>query len=274
VTGWKPEVTNAQHHAGDGKTSTSIKHGFRGAAHYKAAQEAEHKDSDAMRIGRLVHVMVFESYNWDKLAVSCPMEDGKKMPRNSKARKESWAEFEASIGDRDWYTPAELDQINAIAKAVHDNPEAQRWMLTGVAEVTGEIENSEHGLLKIRPDFRCSERRVIVDLKTTEDASIEAFTRTVINFHYDLSAGFYCDAAGAIEDGEPWRFIWIVAEKNPPHAVKCYDAAAWIELGREKYIRGLENIRAAELSGKWESYYADETLELEPPNWYAKKVLG
>ncbi len=141
-------ITNAEHHDGTGKTSTSIKHAIRSAAHYRQAKAEDIKQTDALRLGRLAHVMVFEPENWDALSISCPMEDGQPMKKNSNARKAEWAEFDAMSEGRDHYKPAEYDQICAIDCAVKLDPEAQQWLSTGVAEVSGIVEHPEHGTLK------------------------------------------------------------------------------------------------------------------------------
>lgn len=260
-------ISNAEHHDGTGETSTSIKHALRSAKHHAQAKATPIKQTDALRIGRLTHVMVFEPENWPALACECPMEDGAPMKRNSNLRKQTWAQFYSERGERDYYTPAEYDQMCAIAAAVAADSEAARWLASGVPEVSGIVDHPQYGTLKIRPDLRCSNRRVIVDLKTCEDAGPEAAARAIRDWKYDLSAALYTDIAAYIEPGEPWRFVWIFAEKSPPYDVRCYVASETdMACGRSLYTQGLNTIK----NGDGEP----GTVELEQPIWYTRQVLG
>ena len=263
---WQP-ITNAEHHDGTGETSTSIKHALRSAKHHAEAKRTPLKQTDALRIGRLTHVMVFEPENWDALSCGCPMEDGEPLPKRKQIDKDTWQEFRDSLGERDYYTPAEYELICTITAAVHDDPEARRWMQSGVAEVSGVIEHPEYGKLKIRPDLRCSSRRVIMDLKTCEDAGPEAAAKAIRDRKYDMSAALYVDIATSIEPGEPFDFVWIFAEKSPPFDVRCYVMSETdLACGRAMYEQGLKTIK----NGDGEP----ETIELEQPSWYTRGILG
>ena len=66
---------------------------------------------------------------------------------------------------------------------------------------------------------------LIVDLKTTMDASPDAFARTAANFNYPLQAAYYVDglqAAGIASPDAVTSFVFLVVEKTPPYGVAVY----------------------------------------------------
>jgi exodeoxyribonuclease VIII len=120
-------------------------------------------------------------------------------------------------------------------------------------------------LCKSRWDILCQGMGVIGDLKTTADASPEAFRRTSRKWGYDLQAAFYLMSAQTtdihIED------MWFIAvEKKEPYGVGVYrihprDIA---EAMKEVY-RLLKKYRECEVNQSWPSHYNDDvqTLSME-----------
>ena len=52
---------------------------------------------------------------------------------------------------------------------------------------------TSHLMMKVRPDGLCKNYPVIVDLKTTADASYSGFQRSVERFGYHVSAAMYME---------------------------------------------------------------------------------
>ena len=85
----------------------------------------------------------------------------------------------------------------------------------------------------IKPDIRIPELGMIVDLKTTVDASQTAFPRSVRRFKYDWQAWWYLRGANAISHERYDKFIIIAIEKVPPFGVMLYElteAMYWAEM--------------------------------------------
>ena len=85
---------------------------------------------------------------------------------------------------------------------------------------------------RARPDA-LDPNGLIVDLKTSQDASPDAFARTAATFKYHLQAAWYIDglhAAGVTP--EQTAFAFVVIEKTPPHSVGTYvlDAESLVDL--------------------------------------------
>jgi hypothetical protein len=85
----------------------------------------------------------------------------------------------------------------------------------------------------IKPDIRIPELGMIVDLKTTTDASETGFPRSVRRFKYDWQAWWYLRGANAISHELYDKFVIIAIEKTPPYGVMLYELTEtmyWAEI--------------------------------------------
>jgi exodeoxyribonuclease VIII len=125
------------------------------------------------------------------------------------------------------------------------------FLASGVAELSGFTEINGQPI-RIRPDYLKDD--VIVDLKTTHDARVEAFSRSVFTFGYDVQAALYVDAAKAI-DGKQRRFIWIVVEKEAPYGVCIYECSQEIlARGRKLYNQAIDTYAQCAAFDVWPTY--------------------
>lgn len=183
----------------------------------------------------------------------------------------SWTEKNAN---RTILSDDQFQQLKAMRDAVMEHPMA-RALLTGrpgVAEhsvywndpVTGE-------LCRCRPDF-WREDDVIVDLKTTEDASPEGFAKSIANWRYDVQDPYYRDGIEIATGRKVKAFVFLAVEKKFPHAVGCYvlDPES-IELGRAQCRADLDRFHECRTSQTWPGY-GDKIQTISLPAWHAKKV--
>jgi hypothetical protein len=122
-------------------------------------------------------------------------------------------------------------------------------------------------LLKCRPDIINKDLGILVDLKTTSNASMPEFQRSIANFQYDAQAAFYLDGVNQ-SLGLKKRFdsfIFAVIEKTPPYGIILYNLdEASIDVGRElikKYLNKLNDIQ----EGKCEKTYPKEIININLP---------
>lgn len=93
---------------------------------------------------------------------------------------------------------------------------------------------------RIRPDFLRIDDGMIVDLKTSIDASAKGFRSSIQKFGYSFQAAMYSAGFEAIT-GEPLQhFLFAVVEKSPPFAAAVYrlDETA-LAVGRKQYRKAL-----------------------------------
>jgi exodeoxyribonuclease VIII len=116
-----------------------------------------------------------------------------------------------------------------------------------------------------------------VDLKTTEDASPEAFAKSIANWSYDTQDAFYTDGVLAAT-GKPLKaFVFLVVEKSArvvegqPLGVAVYQLdEAGRELGRAKYREDLGIYAQCVKTGIWPCY-GDKLKTISLPQWHMNK---
>ena len=118
--------------------------------------------------------------------------------------------------------------------------------------------------LKARPDLWI-EDHTLVDVKTTDDATPEAFLRTIGSFGYHIQAAHYMAMTGAD------NFIFVAVERKAPYAIGIYKLdAEWLQAGenlRRKAIATLHECRALD---SWPAY-PTATQTLSCPKWVLNK---
>ena len=247
-------------------------------AHYRAWVEAqEEHDTPAQVFGRAYHCRVLEPERFAQTYVAEP-QDAPRRPSvtQRKAKKPSpdtvaaiafWDAWEAENAGRIVLPAEAFDVIEAMHRTLVAHPVVRGLMKDGHSEVTLQWVDGETGVrCKARADWWSPQRRLLADLKTTDDASPEGFRRSIARYGYHLQHAHYCDGAQAA--GVPVRNYLILAqEKEPPYAVAVYhiDAAAETR-GYELRQRGLRVMRECIDRGEWPAYGAGIT-EITLPAW-------
>lgn len=136
-----------------------------------------------------------------------------------------------------------------------------------------------HGVawLRARLDSMSSDRTMIVEYKTTDNASAAAFQRTVSNLGYGLQAVFHCAALADDAPGEP-EFLWCVQETSPPYCVAWYSLPAEWWSHEWNRLKTAAAIWAKCMNGDSWPAYPQGVQELELPGWmstrYAQEEVG
>jgi exodeoxyribonuclease VIII len=183
-----------------------------------------------------------------------------------KARKEAWLAEHAHLE-----TMSEKDEnaILGMLESVMCHPAASRLILEGQSEVTLRWKDQITGLAcKIRADYWVKPKRYVLDLKSTDDASPDAFARSVYTYGYHRQDALY--RAGFAACGETLEHFAIIAvEKEPPYACAVY------VLDQDAIVKGFESVRrdigrlaACIEADEWPSY-SDGVEQLSLPHWAA-----
>lgn len=132
--------------------------------------------------------------------------------------------------------------------------------------------------LKIRPDYMLRPcpmfpNGLIIDGKTTTDASAAGFARQVWNLDYGLQAAIYTSVYQSIfnTDGRP-AFLWLAQEKEAPHAAAYYSAGAdLLDYWDKRIAQTLPAVARCQASGIWPGF-PETVTELALPTWAQKQV--
>lgn len=233
-------------------------------AHYRAWVDGQDEiDTPAMQFGRAYHARVLEPAVFAQQFIVSPDFGDLRSSTNRKARDE-WREAHPGVSI---ITQSDADLIEAMHAGLMANPKVAELLAEGDSEVTMRWTDPATGLrCKARADRWNRQRRYMVDLKTTLDASPRQFARSVVSYGYDVTHAHYTE--GARECGEPIDHYYIVAqEKRAPHLAAVYQLSPAAEArGYEIRSRGMATIAGCLAANQWPGY-PSEVQDLELPGW-------
>ena len=267
-------MTNAEYHRDKAIGSSGLKLLFeRSPFHYWA----EYLDPDrvrkpptpAMQFGTALHTAVLEP---DQLTQTVAVVPSDAPTRQSKAGKEwwdAWAKDHAGM-----ITLPEQDYVRLLRTrdAVLNHPIAGPLLEGAVVEESILWTDPGTGAAcKARPDARNPRHRLLLDLKSTDDASKAAFQRTIATYRYGLQAAWYTDAVAQADPQQARHgFAWIAAETQAPHGVAVYLCGRPTYLwGRAACDRSLATYAQCRATGHWPSYPL-QVQEIDMPRWALK----
>lgn len=185
------------------------------------------------------------------------------MRRGTKA----WDEFEAAHAGKTIIKQGEFDQLSNMVDAVRSHPVASALLGGGASQVSYFWQERQSGLAcKGRADYVRPDG-ILVDVKTTQDASPRGFASSVATFRYHVQAAMYLEGEAQTTGKATDQFCFIAVEKEAPHAVAVYtlDHEA-LSTGMMTYTRELARLAECVRNKHWPSYSEQvETLRL--PKW-------
>jgi hypothetical protein len=219
----------------------------------------------AMEFGTALHTAVLEPERFQIEYAQAP-----DVSRTTKAGKEAWAE--AAEGGKKLLKTDEWWSVQYMLRSIMEHPMARKILnARGVSEQSLFAVCPHTGLeLKCRADFLTASGWII-DLKSTQDASVSGFQRSVASFRYHVQAAHYLNVCRLATGEAPRGFAFIAVEKTAPFAVQVFEASP--ELIKAGGLEAMRNLRAIESALKtyppalpWPSY-SEEMVQLHPPTW-------
>lgn len=155
-------------------------------------------------------------------------------------------------------SPNEIAWVNDMAEAVLTHPTAAPLFEVAVHREVSLFTDIDGVPLRARFDALSDETRngtYGVDLKSTDDATPNGFTRSIHRFGYDVQEALYDEIHKTITGREVNQFWFVAVEKNPPHEVGVHRLEEqWVAMGRTKTARARELFREATETGVWRGY--------------------
>lgn len=243
---------------------STLKELLRSPQHYQHRLAAAREDTDAMVLGRCVHLGVFEP---NRFATEVMAWTG------GVRRGAFWEHFRIQCLGQEILREDDFERCLAIQRAVRDAPAARQYLMGGTAELTvlwTHETPAVNGVLGYSLDMRSRLDFVtptaIVDLKTARDASPSGFGRAVGTYRLHTQGALYVDAYERAT-GRRLPYVLLVVESVPPHAVVVYRVPdALLDLGREEYQALLGRLHACRRDSLWPGY-AEAEMELTLPRW-------
>lgn len=226
--------------------------------HYQYAIHHERKDTDALRVGRVVHAMT--------LSPDAPI--GAAIYPGAVRSGAAWKAFEEEHRGKIILRRGELETAEAMRDAIWADSEARELLSDGEGEVT--ITWSMMGMLcRGRLDWLRGESAGIVELKTTRNIGARPFERDFGSLFYHAQIALYTGALAAVLGRDPPELPRVIAvEKTPPHDVVVhrigYDT---LECGQRKVDEWIRTLAACRASQRWPGVGGGVTRDLRLPDW-------
>lgn len=233
-------------------------------------------ETPARAFGSAVHLAILEPANFASEVLCVP-----KVDKRTKAGKKEWADFQAKADGRIILQPDEHDRVKHVARSIVEHPTARQLFASkGANEVSIVWTDPETGVrCKARVD-RITELNgtpVVMDLKTTRDVTPRKFQGSLVDYGYDIQAGFSLaglDVLRPIANGSaPQRvFVILAVESDGPFDVGVFHLNEEAVLHAQQRIRRmLKQYAQCKASGVWPGKVGDGVELLDLPEWQYKR---
>lgn len=272
-------LSNDEYHSGPGTSKSGLDIIHRSPMHFafRASAANDNRPTAAQAFGSAFHCAVLEPERFADEFVVAP-----KCDRRTTVGKQLWTEFIDAHPHATHLTAEDMEALQGMCAAVAAHPAASKLLKApGRAERSYYAIDPETGeLVRVRPDYDRDDG-IIVDLKSTEDASPEEFARSIANWRYHVQAPFYMDVRDAaiqqadLPMAKSKAFVFIAVEKRAPYTVGVYalDAES-MEVGRLEYRADLRTLAECRRTNVWRGY-GDTINSISLPAWrVARAAVG
>lgn len=169
----------------------------------------------------------------------------------------------------------DYDRCQNIGEKVLENPDARSLLFSpdgtrrGAAEEPLFWHDPDTGIpLRARPDWHSDDWSIILDLKSTADASADGFARSVYKFAYDVQQEIYRAAVRKLH-GVDAAFVFLCVEVTPPYLTQCHMLDdTYSAIGHARYRRAVELWRDCTAADAWPGYPTGwGKAKLSPPKY-------
>jgi exodeoxyribonuclease VIII len=228
-------LSNDEYHSGPGLSSTQLKTIADKSLAHLITQK--HKDSAAKDFGSLVHTAVLEPHLIDKEYVYTDEAAPARNTKEGKLTFQAWQESNPTVQiktsddwKREWFiwqyggrkpiSCEDKDAIDSINQLISRHPFSDLLKL-GQKELSIFWEEEIDGmkvLMKARPDLLLN-NNMLIDLKTTDDASEKGINKAIAKYNYHWSLAYHMRGIEAVTGVKVPASGWVFVEKNPPYAI-------------------------------------------------------
>jgi hypothetical protein len=264
--------TNEQYHSDVSRLSNSMLSLLKRSPklffkYYIEKSLAPPEASDSMAMGSMVHTIVLEPETLDERYRVKPDCD-----RRTKEGKAVYAEFMASLPNRcEVISPDDFAKATDCATALLAHAELRAVLdaTRGESLIEERIDFAVDGVdMRSRLDFLSLAANVIIDIKTTKDASPEEFCKSIANYGYHRQAALYREAV-LQKFGSPCRFLLAVVCTEQPFEVALYEPSnEMIAAGMREVWSLLDGFKLRAESGDWTSEWSKGIVPIDLPKWY------
>lgn len=236
-------MPNDAYHAYDGISKSGLDLIARSPAHFMYS--APREQTRNMVIGSAIHCAVFEPEVFKRDYV---------LLKDIQVRTAS--EYKQAIkvhNENLVLTGKEADYVTGMQSALYMNQHATSLLKQcGWAEIACFASDPVTGVLvKCKFDW-LTESLIAVDLKKTQDAAGNSFSKSVANYRYHVQHAFYSDVFEWATGEQLQEFKFLAVEEQLPHFSKLYNIdTPSIEYGRKLYREALNTYAECLQRNEW-----------------------
>lgn len=265
---WLPTLTDDEYDKLPYLRASEFKAFCQSGLHYEALRKGPKKESAALRFGTLVHLALLQPELFEsRRVIERPFD------KRTTAGKQAFSEWQATLqadslimSQEEFLTLLEMQRRFNAYLYTHEQINLQ----TNLIEVPG-VAICCDVACKIKPDINPLSN-IIVDLKTTDDATVQSFSRTVFNFSYHIQAAFYALVSEEITGKPIDKFVFIAIEKNAPYALREFefqgDELSYCKEYVEKKLVSFRNSKDFDL---WDGY-PNYPHKIDMPKWIMEQM--
>jgi hypothetical protein len=239
------DISNEEYHASPGISRSGIMEFKKTPSHYwhkyiNPDYISDHS-SPAVILGQALHTYVLEPEKFKDQYVVKYSESGKleKIPLLKEVGREAYdlakknhelekqkreaaeSEFYKNSLGKEIIDIDDFKKIEAMARALEKHEQAHGLIKDAQYEKSIYWHDPDTGILcKARPDIL--HQNMVCDLKSTLNASMREFQRSINSYGYHLQAGMIHEGLKHALGIEIWNFIFIAIEKEEPYAIAVY----------------------------------------------------
>lgn len=261
--GFYKDLSNEDYHASSAISKSGLMTFKRSPLHYYDAylsdSRAQKEQTPQMLLGSIVHTMILEGDELNNRYVSAP-----KIDKRTNAGKEEWLRFSEENKNKQVVDASTWSDSMYMSERIFKNSKAMELIEGGINESSIFYNDIDTGLMcKSRPDVLFQSH--VVDLKTTNDASPEAFSKSVYTYGYHIQCAMMQEAIHSQLGVMIKNFFFVCVETKAPFYTAIYilDDEA-IHKGREEAKDLMEKYKTCKENNEWNGY---EIMQISLPRW-------
>lgn len=260
-------MPEADYHAREEVSSSQLKHLLKSPFHYAHNRTVKVEPTPAMLLGSAVHTAVLEPEKFKDLCTHF----------NGHRRGKEYTEFYEENKSKIIFNIDEWQKIQAMRDSLlHSECSAPFFKFNALDRIEPSLfwQDAETGIAcRGRLDLvKYNGVPILIDVKTTFDASPMAFGRQALDLGYHISMGAYQKAWQAVFKEEIENVLFIAVENKEPYVTAVYQMdERTLSLGRETHSHLLRKLKHSQEQNQWPAY-GDRPLPLEAPEYLLNRM--
>lgn len=223
------DITDEEYFASEGLSNSYL---WKLANQTPAHAQVPTTKTDAMDLGSAVHLAVLQPELADKMIIQGP--------KDRRGKKWTEAQEDAENGGKVLLVEKDYHTCMTMRDAIWSQPHMAE-LLTGEGTTYEQAAFWEYRGNQCKCKVDVAKPGVILDLKTSVDASPRGFAQSVAKYGYHQQAASYSFGWGKASGIAVQTFLFLVVEKHPPYAAAIYELdAPTIAEGWASYVAAIE----------------------------------